>query len=271
MEKQEYYCLDLFGNYDIHRTLASFEECSHFTDILEKEYTTLDMETLRDDFFMQDDRIVIRDNSWIVMGSFPVIAIKRDNKLYDAVTKEVIEKYTDLEHVAGLCYLKSYMVKPELAEAFLEMLSEDDKKRYRDSIRSLRRSTLAYAFGLEEPTCYCLSLKEIDTGIVHKVYASEIDGRMVEVVTRKPIYFSHDNIITSHLTYDDDRRISYSEMADIIKNDSAYSSNINDFLVSEEKKRIRRYNDYVALAIPNISRKREEQALELNKVKKRDK
>lgn len=261
----KYYCVLLEGYYETEPTLASGNLCSHIPDILKKEYSEVDIETLRDDFLLQDNRIVERENSWLVFGSFPIILEEKDGKLYDVITNTPFKKYDRKNPLSNnllntIYYREIYPATSLTVRELLASLDEESISRYKSSINAIKHNYQVKLHDLEKPRYYHLELtdtKPMDK-YKHPVYAEQIGGCMVDIVTNTPIYCSESHGIKSHITYETATPVSkFATLTflDTITCHPAILSGHIKFIEEEKHKAATNYNNYISVTLPTLSSK----------------
>ena len=175
-------------------------------NIITKELSSLtDLEAT---FMGLDDTITENMTTYTVKGSFPIVAIKKEDKIYDVITGKEIKYSKDHRDVNGLSFSEIYRADRRLVEMLLANLSETEKQAY-----------IAYLERLEE---YCkkvffLNYFEEDYYLftpvniridAPKVLARDVNGTLVEVVTNKSFYEIDYKTVSLHLGYYDKYQVS---------------------------------------------------------------
>lgn len=262
----KYYCALLEGYYETEPTLASKNECSHIPDILKKEYSEVDIETLRDDFLLQDNRIIEKDDSILVYGSFPIILEEKDGKLFDVITNIPLKKYNSENPKSNssldtIYYRELYPAMPLAVKELLSSLDEEGIARYKSAMNWIKYTYQAKLHKLEKPRYYHLELT--DTNSIERrknpIYAEEIGGRMVEYITKMPIYCGESSAIKSNITYETATPVSKAAflayLNSIYMGSEKIAAGYRNFLKNQKQKAAIRYNNYTAMEIQKISGK----------------
>lgn len=250
MEKKKIYCLILNGCLDVTTHPVALEPFSVMRDVLRKEYTNL--ETIEEDFMELDNKITIGNTCWLVEGSFPVFAYEIAGKLYDCVTcKETKYSSKNIE-VRGLSYEKLIPVAPRMADYMLRKLEQDEEaiNRYVERITSLEEFLMSVYDGYyPKYKYYRLNPNNYNYGVMPPINARIVNGTMIDLITKTPLYKIKENEITHDLSYRSSEKITEEnawynvdwlrrtpDTDDII----AYQDGINE----AKKNNIRRYNNY---------------------------
>lgn len=195
------YVLLLNNCYD---TRENDQICQHkysvLRGVLEKEYT--DFSTLDQDMLGLDDSITIGLNSWLVSGSFPVIAEEHHGEMINCATGRTISYDKDGFNTLGLSYCEKYPISNVMASMLLNMLGRDYEavKRYHDKEEALEDYALSNQLNQNKRNkIYGVF---IDTDEEEKPVIISKDGKnYVEIVSGKTIYQSRKDEISSNITF----------------------------------------------------------------------
>lgn len=250
-----YYVLKLNNAYDLGTHYLSPNKYTTIPNLRTKELK--DLSTIEDEFMAFDDTITEFDTSYIVKGSFPIIGIEKDNKIYDVITCKEIKYSSDPREINGLSYSEKYKADLRLTKLLLTSLTEEEIKTYISYLENLEDfSKKVFFIDKLESDYYLLTPNNIriDTD---KVLVKDINGTLVELITRNSFKEIDHKTKTSKLSYYDKYKISKSEAEEralyILDN------NLNEYIASinlAKQNSIRKYNNYVNVNIAKELKKK---------------
>lgn len=250
MEKKKIYCLMLNGCIDTTIHPVAQEPFSVMRDVLRKEYTNL--EKIEEDFMDLDEKITIANTCWQVEGCFPVFVYEQDNKYYDCVTGKEIKYSSKNVDVRGLSYERIIPVFDKMASFMLRELEKDEEAvdRYIERLNTLEEFlNNAYDGNYANYNYYRLSPNEHNYGILPPINAKIVNGTMIDLVTKTPIYKAKENELVYNLSYRSSEKITEDNAwyeVDWLKRSkdktaiTAYQEGIKE----AKQLNIKRYNDY---------------------------
>lgn len=244
--KEKYYCLLLNNHNDTERHYVSNnQKISVIRGIIKEEVT--DLYNLEETFMELDDKITEKENSWLIEGSFPIIATKlKSGVMIDAISGNVII-YSEDPSVECLSYIKEYEADQQMAEFMINNLSNKSKERY---IKKLVYETYKIKNNIKDNYYYLtISLPQITDERI--ITAKEENGVMYDLITNSRIEKKQPNIITRNIEYTEIR----AKVSDIffpmsmIKSDYNSENRTRHIEVFEKlkKEKNRQYNNYVSL------------------------
>ena len=254
---KEYYVLLLNNCYDKGIHWLSAKPFSMLPNVLEKDINDL---YLTENAFMDlDNTIIINDNGYHVLGSFPVFGeILDDGKMHDVITGKIITKASVSKEANGLSYNTKYKVDSKMAEEVLTLINDEEKERYTKSLENLETYSRKVFHSAEEAEKYYI-LRPINMSInAIPVIAKEMNGQLIDMITKEKISLtSIPNSISSNLSV---RGVHYEQYKISKEQASNYLMMIIDFGVEKYIKNvnnaktnsIRTYNNFKSLAKDDI-------------------
>ena len=241
----KYYTLVLNNCSDLGIHFISNDYCTMIPNILEKTYT--DLSTLEKDFMELHDTVIINENNWYISGSFPVIGMLKEGKMYDVITGKEIAYTQNSKEVKGLSYSQKYEANHLMVELLFSSLSEEERQKYVSYINKIEEKSKKVASNCKfKETYYLLKPNNINVDIP-PIIAKCIDGEYIDVFTKRKIIEIGENTITSKLSFKFKRQINL-ETANKYQLDiidigvSKYIENIN----RANQNAIREYNNYMS-------------------------
>lgn len=236
----KYNLLLLNNTYDIGKLNTITVPCTMFPFIIEQERKNLNKVLI--DFHGLNDTIIPEETGYTVYGSFPVIGIEVEGKMFDAITEKEI-KYTKVpKEVKGLSYSHKEEIEESTAKDLLSLLDDAAIQRYEENLNRVA----SYYENCHLDEKYFLVRPKNTPVDSYPVLAKRTNGELFDIVTKKRIFILPFNNITSHLSRHYCQEISkkdsewYSKM--MLENDILeYINNIN-FAETEAQ---RRYLEYI--------------------------
>ena len=247
---KEYYCLLLNNCYDKKSHWVCQYPFSMFPNILEKDIPDLD--SLESKFMDLDDTIIQKEETYHVLGSFPVLGeIQEDGKMHDVITGKIIQFAKDSKEANGLSYRAKYRAFDPMADELLTLISANEKQRYLEALTNLEVYSKKVFYGIDKPERYfALNLNNAPITPV-AIVAKELNGQIVDVITKEKIYPVTDkHIVTSKLSTDyETMRVISEEMA------NRYQISLIDYGIEKYLEHVRltkintisNYNNYVTI------------------------
>jgi len=235
---KKYYVLLLNNCFDNHQHYISTKKCSMIPNVLIKEYTNLS--TLEEDFLEYDDTIIEGKSSWIIKGSFPVIAEEINGKMYDVITGKEIKYSPNSEKTDTISYKEKYEANLEIAKLSLSILDEESIKRYIKGLKIIEKNTIQPS---QEEQYYILTPNK-NGSIIPLLTAKKVNSQIIDIVTNEKIYPTGENKITSYLNYTDKIKVERKESTSIPMSSSGRKYYIQS-VVKAKRNCINSYNTYI--------------------------
>ena len=256
---KEYYCLVLNNCYEKSVHWVCLNSFSIFPNIIEKDLADLNM--LESEFMDLHDTIVDKENTYHVLGSFPVFGeILADGKMHDVITGKVIPYAKNSKEANGISYNARYKADRMMTEELLTLIDEDSKKRYIQSLTDLDTYSKRVFHGADNKKEY-FALKLNNAPLTpNPIIAKEVNGVMVDVITKEKIsLLANDKIITSKLSTSVYTIRKINEETAIKYQISVIEDGIDkyiDYITDAKNNSISGYNRYVSLNKDNFKVKR---------------
>lgn len=244
---KEYYCLLLNNCYDLGMHWVCPSTFSMAPDILEKDIS--DLYLLENEFMDLDDMIITNEDSYHVLGGFPVFGeIKEDGKMHDVITGKLITAASNSNECSGLSYRAKYPADSRMASEMLTLITEKEKERYTSYLENLEEYSRKIFYGAEDYDGY-LTFKLSNAPLTpNPVIGKKVNGNVIDAITKERIYPEvASNVVTSRLCAKNDtvnnttesQAISY-QVALIISGLDQYNKYINE----AKQNSISKYNSY---------------------------
>lgn len=193
---QKYYTLQLNNTYDTDTHYISLHPCTMFPNILEKEVKSLDE---IDKYFKGlDNTIISMDNGYKVYGSFPVLGELINDKIYDIITKREIEYNPDRLGIYKLSYSEKSLVDYGTAKIILSLLDKKSIKKYTENLDRVSN----YNRNKNKEEKYYLIIPKTSRVGSYQIIAKDINGELVDIITKKRLFILPFNAKSSHLYRD---------------------------------------------------------------------
>ena len=225
----KYYCLLLNNCYDNDNYHISLRKITMFPNILLKEYQ--DLSNIKNDFLDLDSTIIEDNNSWHVFGSFPVIGILKEDKIYDLITGKYIPYTDNTKNINGLSYQEKHPIKEKTVSSLLKLLDGPSADRYTQYLDKIEKYSQDVFFNNIDNHYYLLVPKNINIDI-DPIIALSTDVGLIDTITKTKIFNLTGNMTTTHLSYLDKKEISDRFIKEYLlylihKNINNYINNIN--------------------------------------------
>ena len=197
---KEYYCLVLNNCYEKNVHWVCLNSFSVFPNIIIKDISDLDM--LESEFMNLDDTIVINENGYHVLGSFPIFGeILDDGKMHDVITGKIIQYAKNPKEASGISYNAKYRANRMITEELLTLIDEESKKRYIECLTNLETySKRVFHSANKNEKYFALKLNNAPL-TPNPIIAKELNGEMIDVITKEKInLLASQKIITSKLS-----------------------------------------------------------------------
>lgn len=244
--REKYYCLLLNNHNDTERHYVSNnQKISVIRGIIKEEVK--DLYNLEETFMELDDKIVEKENSWLIEGSFPIIATKLKNGvMIDAISGNIII-YSEDSSIECLSYKKEYEANQEMAKFMIDNLSKESKEKY---INKLVFETYKIKNNIK-PNYYYLNISLPQIADERIITAKEENGVMYDLITNNKIEKKQPNTITRNIEYTEIRSKAELDfvklqMLELNYNSEKRTRHIEIFEKIQQEKN-RQYNNYVSL------------------------
>jgi len=242
MEVKKYYCLRLNKCQDTQIHYITQGEHSIIKDAIQKEYQTLEKETIINDLIELDDTIIKKEDGYLIKGGIPIIAIPTGNEdeMQDVLTGKII-KFSESNFTKELSYNEKIPASNPMVRLILNILNKEDLNRYIEGLNKIANNSNK----ITEVKYYALTLNNSDNFIS---YAKEYNGQMQDILTEKIIYNVSNTDVTSYLSYEEKKELSKEEIIEFLKSLNYDNSEeyINE-LAKIETASIRRYNNSISM------------------------
>lgn len=236
---KEYYCLLLNGCFDKDYHYVANGPHSVMKGVLKKELSSLD--TIEEDFMCLDDTITIKENSWLVEGSFPVIATLENGIMIDCVSHKEIKYSKNAIEVPGLSYRQKVPANKAMAILLLNLIDEESQKRYcqvqgkvEKLLKEMYNTHLPNAKNKNSVEIVYLNTNYQDTS-ANYIKAGKMDEYVFDLETFNPLYKENPNSITKYMTYLEEANGSEKDFLTATTED----------IVNMHQESIRNYNNYI--------------------------
>lgn len=253
MKKRTKYYYVLLANYfDNYCDYTCTNKHSYIQDVLEKSYSSLNKNNPIDDFYGLDSKIKIKDQGIIIKGMFPVIAEEKEGKLVDIITGEPIVSAKENPKAGCLSYIEKYQIDELTVETLLNGVVNYDKEIYIDTIKGIKYYSKLVSLNLNKKSYYKLIIETEEKNQPFPIYAMEINGRMVEIITETPIYHNENNAISNSLNYYSETKVSSEEIMEFfnkISHDENLSNEYTKYINKIKQEKTKQYNGFVELKL----------------------
>ncbi len=247
---KEYYCLLLNNCYDKGTHWVCSHRISVLPNVLDKEIK--DLESLEQEFMNLDDTIIQSEEGYRVLGSFPVLAeIWEDGKMHDIITGKKLTYTENPKEVNGLSYRAAYRAYDAMAEEILTLLDDEARTRYMEALLNLENSSKKAFHNANTSTSYwALKLKNAKL-TPNPVIAKEVNGGIIDVITKERIYPEINGSISSKLSAPIETMFEITE--DVANQyqiriiDEGLEKYLNQ-ITAAKLNSVKKYNNYVSLA-----------------------
>ena len=239
-----YYLLKLNNAYDVGNHRISLQDYTVAKGIITKELNSL--LGLEDALMSLDDTITENLTTYTAKGSFPIIAIKKEDKVYDVITGKRIKYSSDRRDVNGLSYSEIHYIDRKVAESLLRSLTDSERAAYINYLERLEEYSqrVFYLSDMEEDY-YLFTPANIRID-APKAIGRDVNGTIVDVVTNKSFYEIDYKTVSLDLGYYDKYQVSTEyarEYALFLLEEGidSYKGRINEARINSRYK----YNDYI--------------------------
>lgn len=238
---KEYYCLLLNNCSDVSIHYLTLNEHSIIKNVLKKEYQELNKDLLFRDFLELDDKITYEKNSYLVEGSFPVIAECINGEMIDIITKKIII-YSEDGNTKELSYKSKSKAFEPIVKAMLQILDKQSLIRYIQGINKIAKNSQEK---IKETEYYLLT---VDNFKVCAMLVDKDNMKMIDLITRKVIYPKLPATVIHNLTYDNKEPYTEDEVIQFLSNlDEEAGNNYIAIIKEIETSSICKYNNYINL------------------------
>ncbi len=197
----DYYLLKLNNAYDIGNHRINANDYTVIKGLITKELDSL--VGLETKFLSLDDTIVENLTNYTVTGSFPIIATKNEDKLYDAVTGKRIKYSKEHREVNGLSCNEMHYFDRRLAKMLLNSLTESEIIAYANYLDKLEEYSKKVFFLNDMQEDYYLFTPANIRIDAPKALARDVNGTLVDVVTNRCFYEIDHKTVSLFLGYYD--------------------------------------------------------------------
>ena len=238
----KYYVLLLNNSYDINMYYISANSCTMIPSVIKKEVK--DLSKKREILLDLDESITTEENGYTLIGSFPVIGVMKNNKMYDLITGKEIKYAPNPKDINGLSYREKGLASPVITKKLLACLGEEEIARYKAYIDEIEKRSKMVFHGYKYAEYSLLKPTTISVGN-NPLLTIQFFDDTIDLITKEKIVLDKEHTITSKLSYKEKHPISYEDAASYMLYiaDNGINTYIDNVRLSKVNA-ISRYNNY---------------------------